>query len=127
MFAAVAAILAMIGLYGVLATTVRQRRTEIGVRMAFGATQGRILSLIIGQGLALSVAGIVVGVLAAIALTRVMATLLVGVTATDPSDLRHDGDRVRPGRRVRGLDSSAACRRAESECGFTRRMSTTVL
>ena len=84
-FAGVAAILAMIGLYGVLATTVRQRTTEIGVRMAFGATQGRILSLIIGQGLVLSLAGIAVGVIAAIALTRVMATLLVGVTATDPA------------------------------------------
>jgi putative ABC transport system permease protein len=83
-FAGVAAILAMIGLYGVLATTVRQRTTEIGVRMAFGATQARILKLIIGQGLALSIAGIVVGVIAAIALTRVMATLLVGVSATDP-------------------------------------------
>jgi predicted permease len=84
-FAAVAAILAMIGLYGVLATTVRQRRTEIGVRMAFGATQSRILSLVIGQGLRLSVAGIVLGVVAAVAMTRVMATLLVGVTATDPA------------------------------------------
>ena len=83
-FAAVAAVLAMIGLYGVLATTVRQRQTEIGVRMAFGATQGRILQLVIGQGLVLSVMGIVVGVIAAFALTRVMATLLVGVTATDP-------------------------------------------
>jgi putative ABC transport system permease protein len=84
-FAAVAATLAMIGLYGVLATTVRQRQTEIGVRMAFGATQNRILSLVIGQGLRLSVVGIVLGVVAAIAMTRVMATLLVGVTATDPA------------------------------------------
>jgi putative ABC transport system permease protein len=84
-FAAVAATLAMIGLYGVLATTVRQRQTEIGVRMAFGATQSRILSLVIGQGLRLSVAGIVLGVVAAVAMTRVMATLLVGVTATDPA------------------------------------------
>jgi putative ABC transport system permease protein len=83
-FAAVAAILAMIGLYGVLATTVRQRTTEIGVRMAFGATQGRILSLIIGRGLALSLAGIAAGIIAAVGLTRVMATLLVGVTPTDP-------------------------------------------
>jgi predicted permease len=84
-FAAVAAILAMIGLYGVLATTVRQRTTEIGVRMAFGASRGNILSLIIGQGLRLSVGGIVLGVIAAIAMTRVMASLLVGVSPTDPA------------------------------------------
>ena len=84
-FAGVAAILAMIGLYGVLATTVRQRTTEIGVRMAFGATRGSIVSLIIAQGLRLSLGGIVLGVIAAIALTRVMASLLVGVSATDPA------------------------------------------
>ena len=83
-FAAVAAILAMVGLYGVLATTVRQRTTEIGVRMAFGATRGSIVSLIIGQGLRLSAGGIVLGIIAAVALTRVMASLLVGVSATDP-------------------------------------------
>ena len=84
-FAAVAAILAMIGLYGVLATTVRQRTTEIGVRMAFGATERSILSLVIGQGMRLSMLGIVLGVVGAVALTRVMATLLVGVSATDPA------------------------------------------
>jgi putative ABC transport system permease protein len=84
-FAGVAAILAMIGLYGVLATTVRQRRTEIGVRMAFGATHGSILSLIIGHGLRLSAGGILLGVMVAIALTRLMASLLVGVTASDPA------------------------------------------
>ena len=83
-FAGVAAILAMIGLYGVLATTVRQRTTEIGVRMAFGATQGRVLKLIIGQGLKLSTAGIIVGIIAATVLTKVMSSLLVGVSATDP-------------------------------------------
>ncbi|HYB93371.1 MAG TPA: ABC transporter permease [Vicinamibacterales bacterium] len=83
-FAAVAAILAMIGLYGVLATTVRQRTTEIGVRMAFGASTRTILSLIIGQGLRLAVGGIILGVVVALALTRVMASLLVGVTPTDP-------------------------------------------
>src|SRR5688572_18560259 len=84
-FAAVAGIPAMIGLYGVLATTVRQRQTEIGVRMAFGASQGSILSLIIGQGLRLSLGGIVLGMIAAVALTRVMASLLVGVSPTDPA------------------------------------------
>jgi putative ABC transport system permease protein len=84
-FAGVAAVLAMIGLYGVLATTVRQRQTEIGVRMAFGASAGNILSLIIGQGLRLSLGGIALGVIAAIALTRVIASLLVGVSATDPT------------------------------------------
>jgi putative ABC transport system permease protein len=83
-FAGVAAVLAMIGLYGVLATTVRQRTTEIGVRMAFGATQSRVLQLIIGQGLRLSIAGIVLGIVAAAVLTKVMASLLVGVSATDP-------------------------------------------
>ncbi|MGE3492727.1 MAG: ABC transporter permease, partial [Vicinamibacterales bacterium] len=84
-FAGVAAILAMIGLYGVLATTVRQRTTEIGVRMAFGASGGSILKLIIGQGMRLSLVGIALGVVAAIMLTRIMASLLVGVTATDPA------------------------------------------
>ena len=84
-FAVVAAILAMIGLYGVLATTVRQRTTEIGVRMAFGASRGSIVSLIINQGLRLSIGGIMLGIIAAIALTRVMASLLVGVSATDPA------------------------------------------
>jgi putative ABC transport system permease protein len=83
-FGAIAAVLALVGLYGVLATTVRQRTTEIGVRMAFGAQRSNIVKLIVGQGLGLSGAGIVVGIAAAAALTRVMSSLLVGVSATDP-------------------------------------------
>ena len=80
------AVLFSIGLYGVLATTVRQRTAEIGVRMAFGATSDSIFRLIVGQGLALSAVGIVVGIAAALALTGVMekASMLISITATDP-------------------------------------------
>ena len=83
-FATIAVVLAAVGLYGVLSTTVRQRTSEIGVRMAFGADRGTILRLIVGQGLKLSVVGVGLGVVAAIGLTRIMASMLVGVGATDP-------------------------------------------
>ena len=83
-FAGVAVILAAVGLYGVLAGVVRQRTAEIGVRMAFGAPNSSIFKQFIGQGLKLSVAGVVVGLVAAAGLTRWMASMLVGVTPTDP-------------------------------------------
>jgi putative ABC transport system permease protein len=83
-FAVVAAFLAGIGLYGVLSTLVRQRTAEIGVRMAFGASGSSILQLVAGQGLKLSALGIGIGLLAAFAVTRVMSTMLVGVSPTDP-------------------------------------------
>jgi len=83
-FAVVAVLLAAIGLYGVLSSIVRQRTAEIGMRMVFGAQRGTILQLIVGEGLRLSAAGIGVGLLAAAMVTRVMATMLVGVTPTDP-------------------------------------------
>jgi putative ABC transport system permease protein len=83
-FAAIAAFLAAIGLYGVLSTTVRDRTAEIGVRLAFGASGNSILQLFIGQGLALSAIGVAAGILAAAALTRVMTSMLVGVRPTDP-------------------------------------------
>lgn len=84
-FAAIAVLLAGVGLYGVLATVVRQRTAEIGVRMALGATGASIFKLIVGHGLYLSAVGIAIGLLAALGLTRVMTTMLVGVKATDPS------------------------------------------
>jgi hypothetical protein len=84
-FAAIAVLLASVGLYGVLATVVRQRTAEIGVRMALGATGASIFKLIVGHGLYLSAVGIAIGLFAALGLTRVMTTMLVGVKATDPS------------------------------------------
>jgi putative ABC transport system permease protein len=83
-FAGIAAVLAAVGLYGVLATLVKQRTAEIGVRMAFGAPRASILRLIVGRGLRLSALGIVIGVGAAFGLTRVLNSMLVGVRATDP-------------------------------------------
>jgi len=83
-FAGVAALLAGVGLYGVLSTAVRQRTAEIGIRMTFGASRGSIFQLILKRGLTLSGIGVLAGVLAAVALTRVMRSQLVGVSATDP-------------------------------------------
>jgi putative ABC transport system permease protein len=85
MFGIVAIVLAAIGLYGVVATIVRQRTSEIGMRLVFGAQRSSIVSLIVGEGLRLSAAGIVIGLLAAFAVTRVMRSMLVGVAPTDPT------------------------------------------
>jgi putative ABC transport system permease protein len=84
-FAVVAALLAGVGLYGVISTSVRQRTSEIGVRMALGAARGDILRLIVAQGMRLSAAGIVIGVIGSILLGRVISALLVG--GIKPTDL----------------------------------------
>jgi putative ABC transport system permease protein len=83
-FSTIAALLAGVGLYGVLATSVRQRTAEIGVRMALGAAPARIFRLMVGKGLYLSVIGIAIGLLVAFGLTRVLASMLVEVKPTDP-------------------------------------------
>ena len=83
-FAMIAALLAAVGLYGVLATVVRQRTAEIGVRMALGAAPLRIFGLVVGGGMQLSGAGIIIGLLAALGLTRWMSSMLVGVKPADP-------------------------------------------
>jgi predicted permease len=83
-FAVIAALLAAVGLYGVLSNVVRQRTAEIGVRMALGATPGSIFKLVVGHGMRLSAVGITAGMIAAFGLTRALTSMLVGVRATDP-------------------------------------------
>jgi predicted permease len=84
LFATIAALLAAVGLYGVLSSIVRQRTSEIGIRMAFGAQSTSIFRLVIGQGLEMSAIGIGIGLLIAVAATRVMSSMLVDVRPTDP-------------------------------------------
>lgn len=84
-FAITALLLAMIGIYGVIAFSVTQRSHEIGIRLALGAQTRDVLSLVLGQGLRLALIGISIGLAGAYALTRLMASLLFGVSATDPT------------------------------------------
>ncbi|HEY4305457.1 MAG TPA: ABC transporter permease [Gemmatimonadaceae bacterium] len=85
-FGAIAALLAAIGLYGVIATTVRERMREIGIRLALGASAESIMRSILNRGLKLSAIGMVIGLVGALGLTRVLSTsqLLFGVQPTDP-------------------------------------------
>jgi predicted permease len=83
-FGGLALFLAVVGVYGVLSYSVNQQTREIGVRMAMGAQSGRILSLVVGQGMRLAIAGLTVGILIALAATRVLSSLLFGVSAHDP-------------------------------------------
>ncbi len=83
-FAGVALLLTMIGLYGVISYSVTERTHEIGIRVALGAQTSDVLKLVVKQGMALALIGVGVGLAAALALTRVLASLLYGVSATDP-------------------------------------------
>jgi putative ABC transport system permease protein len=118
-FAAVALALAAIGTYGVLAYSVAVRRRELGIRMALGSSQQGLLSLVLGQGMALAGLGLVVGLLGAAALTRLASSLLFGVKPADP--LTYAGVAVFmlavaflaclvPARRATGVDPLVALR-----------------
>jgi predicted permease len=83
-FAGTALLLAIAGIYGVMSYTVAQRRREIGVRVALGATRSQVFRIIVSEGLMTTAAGVLVGVVGAVALTRTVSGLLFGVTPTDP-------------------------------------------
>lgn len=83
-FAAVAMLLAAVGLYGVMSYSVARRTKEIGVRMALGARRPDVLALIVKQGMALVLMGIAAGTILALGMTRLISGMLFGITASDP-------------------------------------------
>ena len=84
LFAAVALALAALGIYGVVAFSVTRRTQEIGIRISLGAGRDNILRLVLGEGARIAALGVVIGIAASLAITRLISTLLFGISATDP-------------------------------------------
>jgi len=83
-FAGIALVLAAVGLYGVISYSVRQRTRELGIRIVLGAGRANVVRMVLGQGLALTLAGVVLGLIGAVTLSRFLSFWLYGVAATDP-------------------------------------------
>jgi ABC-type antimicrobial peptide transport system permease subunit len=83
-FAGLALVLAVVGIYGIISYTVQQRTREIGIRIALGASSDRVVGMVVGRGLMLAVAGVSLGSIGAYALSRVLKSLLYGVGERDP-------------------------------------------
>jgi ABC-type antimicrobial peptide transport system permease subunit len=86
-FAALALVLAIVGIYGVMSYSVSQRTREIGVRLALGARPRELIAMVVRRGMMLAAIGVTLGLVGAIAATRLMTDLLFGVTPTDPATL----------------------------------------
>ena len=119
LFAGLALTLGAIGTYGVMAYQVSQGTRELGIRLALGATPRRVLGFVLRQGMGLALAGVTVGLAAAVALTRLMRSLLFGVGATDPLTfvavpgllvLVALGASYIPARRAAGIDPAVSLR-----------------
>ena len=119
LFAAIAVILAAVGIYSVLAYSVERRSLEIGIRLALGARRAHIITLILGRGLRLALSGAAIGIAGGLALTRYLRSLLYGVTPHDPATLAAGGALMvavaflaayLPARRAAGQDTAATLR-----------------
>jgi putative ABC transport system permease protein len=84
-FSGIALLLAVVGIYGVMSHSVTQRTNEIGIRVAFGATARDVFGSVLGRGLIVIAIGMAIGLVASLSMTRIIAGVLFGVTATDPT------------------------------------------
>lgn len=85
LFSAAALILAAVGIYGVVAFSVTRRTQEIGIRVSLGAQRSDVLRLVVGEGARLAMFGVAIGIAASFAITRLLSSLLFGISATDPA------------------------------------------
>jgi ABC-type antimicrobial peptide transport system permease subunit len=118
-FGVLALVLACIGIYGIMAYAVSQRTNEIGIRMALGAGPGRVLRMVVGEASLITLTGVLAGVAGALAVSRVVASMLYGLKAWDPATLAEAaallilvalGASWIPARRAAGVDPMRALR-----------------